>query len=401
MVLLNKIKFGLIPKWIEKIIQLIFFRSKVRISSIDVLVLNRSVPRLFNLDLHISVIRDLKYGFRNHEVNITSWSISGANAQIRRFLRFSDPVKYINRNNWHNISPQLISEFQQEYYNFLNKFDGFLVTYPPTFAELFLKFEKPILVDIPIRYETPYSNKTESWNRINEKFLGGYEKELITFWANNQGDVDYFNYHTGIQPSLVPSKCDYLQTKWLKTSRDKKVVFAKDLHLVKEISKATNGVWKSSREVFGPRYNWSDLMNSTYVFHIPYHNSTMQLFEFATAGVPVIVPSKNFMKELFFKGFRVLGELTWFQIYDLDTSQLHTNNPNNFKSDKFLDWWLERCDFYDLELMPNVYTIENFYELNHITLNIDIDILKNQIEQRNRKLDQIRNTHFSNYLSKL
>lgn len=403
MLIRNKIKLVLVHilSRAEQWIQLLFFKSKVSYNSYEAPMLNRHVPRLFNLDLHISVIRDLKYGFRNSKVDITSWSISGANAQIRRFLRFSDPVKYINRKNWQNLNLDLITNFQNEYHNFLKKFDGFIVTYPPTFAELFLKYEKPILVDIPIRYETPYSGDTESWNRINGKFIDKYKEGIITFWANNQGDVDYFNYHTGIQPFLVPSKCDYLQAKWCKTRFIKKVVFAKDVDLVKEIGKATNGTWKSSKEVLGARYNWSDVMDSTYIFYIPYHNSTMQLFELATAGVPVVVPSKNFLKKLFFKGFNVLGELTWFQIYNLETSLLNSNNPNNFKSDKFLDWWLARCDFYDLELMPNVYIVENFDELNTITLKIDVDILKNQVEIRNSKLDDLRNAYFNDYVSKL
>ena len=230
MLIRNKIKLVLVHilSRAEQWIQLLFFKSKVSYNSYEAPMLNRHVPRLFNLDLHISVIRDLKYGFRNSKVDITSWSISGANAQIRRFLRFSDPVKYINRKNWQNLNLDLITNFQNEYHNFLKKFDGFIVTYPPTFAELFLKYEKPILVDIPIRYETPYSGDTESWNRINGKFIDKYKEGIITFWANNQGDVDYFNYHTGIQPFLVPSKCDYLQAKWCKTRFIKKVVFAKD-----------------------------------------------------------------------------------------------------------------------------------------------------------------------------
>ena len=219
----------------EKILQLFYFNLKTKYISFKAPMFNTNTPRLFNLDLHISVIRDLTYGMRNFDVEISSWSISGANRSARSFFRFSDPVKHVNRQNWRNMDLEKIKNFQNEYRKFLKKFDGFIVTYTPTFAELFVPFEKPILVNIPIRYETPYSDNQESWSRINNEFIKQNENGLITFWANNKGDKDYLKYFTGIEPELVPSMCDYLQLKWNKDTDMTKVIMVKDATLVKEI----------------------------------------------------------------------------------------------------------------------------------------------------------------------
>ena len=57
--------------------------------------------RLFNLDLHIGVIRDLKQEIMTHaNVELISWSISNHNGIARKFLDVPDPVKFVNNKNW-------------------------------------------------------------------------------------------------------------------------------------------------------------------------------------------------------------------------------------------------------------------------------------------------------------
>ena len=76
----------------------------------------KGTPLLFNLDLHISVIADLKSGLKSHDANLISWSISSANRYNRKVFRVQDPVRVINGNNWASLDDDLIEKFSN-YYN--------------------------------------------------------------------------------------------------------------------------------------------------------------------------------------------------------------------------------------------------------------------------------------------
>jgi hypothetical protein len=94
-------------------------------------------------------------------------------------------------------------------------------------------------------------------------------------------------------------------------------------------------------------------MNCLEVFVVPQNISTMTLFELATAGVPVVVPGRDFFRDLKSRFNGVLDELTYTEIEKLETDA-SPENPSNYKSEHYLDWWLNRSDFYDANLMPNV-----------------------------------------------
>jgi len=115
----------------------------------------------------------------------------------------------------------------------------------------------------------------------------------------------------------------------------------------------------------------------------------------ATAGVPVTVPSRNLLKQMALNYSGVLSELSYFQIRALGTQGLGIEDPNNYSSDLFYDWWLDRADFYDTKLMPNVQIIEEIEELNG----------KNSEEQSpqpfNKALLAIRNRDLSESRSSL
>ena len=70
---------------------------------------------LFNIDLHISVIADIKnilnelYG---EKIKITDWSISGHSWV---FKRERTNVEIINQNTWKNINEDMRNEFYEKY----------------------------------------------------------------------------------------------------------------------------------------------------------------------------------------------------------------------------------------------------------------------------------------------
>ena len=65
---------------------------------------NSVKPLLFNLDLHISVMRDLQQEMDKENLRTIRWSISGSNKFTRPVYRISDPVEIINSQTWHQRS---------------------------------------------------------------------------------------------------------------------------------------------------------------------------------------------------------------------------------------------------------------------------------------------------------
>ena len=81
----------------------------------------RSPIKLFNLDLHISVIEDINSILKvlyNNDVILTNWNIS-ANTDFNKSMK---DVKHINQSTWKNIDTNMIKRFQDEYDEILKEF---------------------------------------------------------------------------------------------------------------------------------------------------------------------------------------------------------------------------------------------------------------------------------------
>jgi hypothetical protein len=319
-------------------------------------------PRCFNLDLHIGIIPDIQRDLELQGVSLFRWSASAHNHLVEGRRPVSDPVRHVNAWTYHDLSQQRIDKFQQRYRRFLETFQGFVVTYPPTFAQLFSNLDRPVLVVVAQRYEEPYTSNRLMWARFDEFIRTSVERGSLTVCANNRADADYLEYCAGLKVPVVPSLCDKNGARWV-GGTERNVVFGRsglDIERVEAHTKRRYVSVKSS----GTPYQWLDVLKCREAFVLPSNVSLMTLFELATAGVPVAVPSAQWMRSLIDNRFSVLGELTFTQILGHDTSEFASGDPRNWKSESYLDWWLGRADFYDSCLMPNVRIVDSFEELS-------------------------------------
>lgn len=344
-------------------------------SSIRFSVNQGLVPRVFNLDVHISVIADIESGLQNKNVDLMKWSLSGSNHVFRKYRRYPDPVSALNASTWEELDDLLIEKFISRYHGFLKKFDGFIAAHPVSFSRIYDRLEKPTLKIATTRYEIPFTNNPTEWQILNETLRRQSEKFPGLLASNNRGDRDYLMYHAGLTSRYVPSVCDYTDVSWA-VGGNNLAIFAKSSRLTNEIEEFTKGAWRSGRKILGANYSWKELAGVRAILVIPYNISTMTLFELATMGVPVVVPSKTFLKQLVSQHSGVLSELSFFQVQNFNVSALRQDDPNNFRSMEFLDWWLSRADFYDHALMPNVRIIDSFHEL------LDPDSLLSEFHSR-------------------
>lgn len=323
--------------------------------------------KFFNVDCHVSVIADLKDIFQNLGHEVISWSLSG---HTWVFNESPTQVEIIGNDRWRTLDQEKCDKFYERYKDELSQYDGFIVTYPTPFALLFEKFNKPIIVQIPIRYEYPFTPSASKWQWLNEYLTEGVKTGKIILVANNKYDQYYANGWLDVEVKYIPSLCEYTKaqydpkhSQWL-------------LHSRLEFDIAGTNI-KNKKHALGTGYSWKDFYQYGGVVDFPYCNSTMSVFEQYTAGFPMLFPSKELMKELYFEyydlGFNsILHEMSFNRMCSLpNMSAFKPKNidvdPNDYRSEKTLDKFLSLCDYYDSEWMPAIKHFNDFDEMVEMT----------------------------------
>jgi hypothetical protein len=321
--------------------------------------------RFFNLDCHISVIADLKkiFGDLNHQV--TSWSISGHNWV---FNREPSKVDIINQHNWMRLDKNMCDSFYERYKDELSDYDAFICTYPLTFSMLYEKFNKPIILQIPIRYEVPFHNDKNKWNYFNEYLRDGIDRSIIIPVANSEYDKKYFEFFVQRECKLIPNICEYTGTNW-------NPIINSFLYSSRLPIKLDNSVVNKSTL---RNYKWQDIANYKGIIIIPYNCSTMSIFEYYTSNMPIFCPSKSFMKELHKKYQNyVLPELTWNKTFGLPSGSIidceRSNDPNDYNNFDIMNNWIDFSDFYNQDWMPHIVYFDSFDDLNSKMENTDLE----------------------------
>jgi hypothetical protein len=167
--------------------------------------------KLFDLDLHPSVIEDVKSVlntiYRN-KFDLTIWSISGYDNQYGRSAK---EIKHINDKTWKNINMDMIQQFQNEYDSELKKYDGFVVTHSPVFAMIYEKYNKPIIVVNSCRFNQPFCwNKDNTMlNLFTDALKRMQNNKQLVIISNNRADQSYLKRTADINSEYIPSLCMY------------------------------------------------------------------------------------------------------------------------------------------------------------------------------------------------
>jgi hypothetical protein len=342
--------------------------------------------KLFNLDLHISVIEDIKYILKDlykDKIEITNWSLSD-HGWI--FSKKKENVEFINNNSWFFINDDMIKCFDMKYYSFLTQFDGFIVTHTPVFCLLFETFNKPIILINTSRYEQPFSwscnNNMDLWNNLNIRLKNMYDNKQIIAISNNKGDQEYLKLGTGIDSILISNLCLYTKSSYNPINENFICYYKTD------IIKESNNI-KYKENVLS-KYSWKNLYSYKGIIHIPYEISTISIFEQYSANVPLIFPSKELLKKLIIE-----NKIQFNSRYHL----LHgdkCNYPNNLdlclNNNTWIDFWIDKADYYDINNMKYITYFDNIDDLENIINNLNT----NDISEKMKKHNFIRKTE--NYL---
>jgi hypothetical protein len=309
--------------------------------------------KFFALDLHIG-IRDIQHVFEQLGHSLDVWSISDHH-HVMGWPRAA--VDVVNQYSWMGLNKEMCDAFYERYKGELADYDGFVCFYPPAFSMLYEKFQKPIIVQVPLRYETPFFNDKFRWSSFNSYIQRGIDSGQIIPLVNNEYDKAYVEKFTGRSWTLLPSLCNYTGADYT-GKRSEFLYFSKAVGL-ENLIKLPNLVNKST--VRG--YSWQDIADYKALIYVPYSNTLMSLFEQYSANIPMFFPSQDFLVFLW-KNFRgVMSELSFRQIFGLSPGTIigsSSPDPNDYRDEKSFISWAKSSDFYSL---PHVQLYDGFGDL--------------------------------------
>ena len=365
--------------------------------------------KFFNLDLHISVIRDVKsILFQLYpEIEVVNWSISGHSFLTDGYHE----TKIINKDTWKNIDLKMIEQFNAEYGSFLEQFDGFIVTHTPVFALLYEKYNKPIIMVNSCRYEQPFCWNTGSFSGRNAaskemqiyletKLAEMHQKKQLISICNNLADAEYLRLGTGINSIHIPSICSYTEAKSIFEDgkyREQSSTFtlidnkcceirspltifddANNLYILKgdRIFPKMDGT-AYLEDALSSGYKYNQLFSYKGIIHMPHEISTMSISEQYTANVPLFFPSKHFLK--------TLVESNRIKFYGPYLKNDYNSAVEPALGNKWIDFWIDRADYYNETNMPYITYYNSFEELKTITETYDEKKLKDISERMKEK----------------
>ena len=336
--------------------------------------------RFFNLDLHISVIADVKMiieNIGNHQVD--NWSISGHTHIMGNEVT---NVDIINQHNWQEFELDTPDRFFERYEQELSNYDAFIVTHTPVFSMLYERFNKPIITIASTRFEAPFTNNKKSWQALNNYLSKQIDNKKIIPIANNKYDQKYTETFTERIWEHIPSLCEYTCAKY--TGKTDKFLYSSKFKPQSELYKTVD---KDKEFKFG--YSWQELADYKGIIHIPYNVSTMSIFEQYTANIPLFFPTWEFLtflcKNHNHQG--VMSETSWSQIRGLPPYSIvfaGLDDPNQYDNIPKMMEWYRLSDFYDKEEMPHIQYFESFEHLNILLKSVDLEEITRKMKKHNK-----------------
>lgn len=330
--------------------------------------------KFYSVDLHIAIISDLKQIFEElgHSVDFDSLSmhsrfIGTVRAEIEglpspnRFLPFG--------RSFLDIDQAMCDRFYNLNRGRLSAYDGFVVSYPPAFAMLFEKFEKPIIVVSCTRFDYPaISVGRLDWLKAGLERL--YSKGQLIPVANNRLDAEICNTNFSFEWKHIPSLCNYMPLSYEPKSEAALPWFRGDAKLERLLAQIPR-----IDPVFSIRktYDRDAVRFARAVVHIPYQLSIMSAFEHYAQAIPMALPSKEFLESLS-RDYKVLSEV----LFRGSSLKL----PNDF---------IGLGDWYDSENFKGVVFFDSWKEMGHLLEELDWIQVSNQTKEHH--LSRTRRVH--------
>jgi hypothetical protein len=323
--------------------------------------------------MHISVVHDVKNIFKNLNHRIDSVNLSN-HTWLNKEKQGKNRV--VNSKNWQSINQEMCDAFYKKYKKKLKNYDGFIHSYPPAFALLFEKFEKPIITIACTRFDFPIKIENMDW------LLQGLQRikkngQLIPI-ANNLLDKHYCEEFLGFEWTYISSLCDYMEVRY-RPEYKKFITWQRA-----GIEPIQSGLIDYNFSI-RRRYLRTEISKYLGVVHIPYNLSIMSAFEHYYQSIPLFFPSQTFQEKIYLDNDRMLSEI------------LFPNTILNFdpKLIAYADWYnpqnMPFVNFFEsYEHLIELLSAANLSEISESMSNFNLLRVSNVYSQWSKVLEKIK-----------
>lgn len=347
---------------------------------------------IWSQDHHIGPVQDLKHFFAIELGLKITWkdmSLSGS-CHITDTCHGKNLKAFPPSNYW-DLGPNKYltrKAFYDHYQSEFENVDIFFCAFPMANCELFLPFNKIIIVihTVPLELgRTGGEVELREWIELQNKLMND---KLSVVAANSLYNQKYVEYFSGITIPLLQSFCGYAHaypplTELFQRSKQVSRIFllggngaadgeSQFMAIVRHLTMPANSIiFARIKELYNP-FKFEQLVAHPGVIFLPYTVSVMSFFEYYRACIPLFVPSVSLLIKLD-EQYRMLA----YRIYNgfhlpFNFLPFSPNDPSELAT----RFWLNFSDFY---VMPHVIQFDSAQHL--------VDLLKSLTAE---KLSQIR-----------
>lgn len=297
------------------------------------------------------ILSNLGHTVDRHSLSGHNWVDGSAKSKL----------KVVTSRSWPKIDSDMATRFYKRYRAVFEGYDAFIHSYPPAFALLFERFEKPVITVTCTRFDFPAFPESYQW--LVEGLRRMSSSGQLTLTANNRLDQMYNERFLGIETQYISSLCDYMEQKTI-TTQEEFLCWSR-YHPIPQI-RGLDQNFSIQR-----KYDRNSIRESPGVVHLPYNLSIMSAFEHYWQNIPMYFPSIDFQRRLYNSPQGSLEEVLFAQ------SALF-----------FDESMIQLADWYDSENFAGVRLFDSWEDLEGKLATDDLPAIKNTMAKKNleRKL---------------
>ena len=324
-----------------------------------------------SVDYHIATAQDVGHTLRELGQTFVEKSLSGACGR-RHTCASPHELPSLSRDHAFTLCPRPHATRRAAFEALrqsplITQADGVVCSHPAALCELWLPFNKSILLIVTANLELAREN-AERWKAWLQTVVALARSDRAVVAANNRYDQAYVEHFTGIRPLYLPTLANYITARY-RPIPSKPVLLARSHHaigrkLLVDLKSAAHRqsppLRVASVEEYYPGnaggggYEYSQLASHPAIVVVPYTKSTMTFFELYRIGIPIFVPSIRLLNRWELQR-HVMSERVYWRHAPSPLRMPSSPNPNSLTDQAALEHWLKLSD-------PYVYPHVQFFD---------------------------------------
>ena len=332
------------------------------------------------------------------------WGIKFIDQSFSRHCRLTDTcirhLQVINHANAFELPETAITHFYELYKDDIEfkQVDVFLCISPAAICELFLPFNRTMILLIDSRYEAGRSSlsRWKKWNHSIKVILENPKNILAT---TNMYDAEYIRRFMQVFPVILPYSCDYLSHYHYKPVHKEfflypihgsgfRKQFLKDFR-IENVKGHYNVTLNMGESLFSGNGSMpQDLVKHQGVILIPDDVSSLRMTEIYRLNIPLFVPTVQLLTR-----WQKYGGVVWKRVLASSHSPRSQGSvlategqlpdPNNDQDSLALSHWLQFLDIY-----INPYTIP-FMNMEDLLMKLESYSYSNKLFKLSQDIENV------------